>query len=256
MRLSPSQKRYGSLPPARRLDARPAQQRISGTAGAYESAEPFEPGVPLAPDHAIRVRCSTRCRADPDRVKALVARRESSATRATNSAGAWWGTANLAERFCVHLDRRVRPPKGTCPFVTASTNKHTTRRSTRHCADRQQTSDIAPSRLGAPDAREQHLVWISLSSTPDARASRGLTRRGFALVVIPVGAALLVGISAPFVYLHSMNHANTACGRTPPDRPSPARTSGWHVRWDWTPPGFVCVYTNRAGNVVTERRPD
>jgi hypothetical protein len=58
------------------------------------------------------------------------------------------------------------------------------------------------------------------------------------------------------VVIHSFREerAATACGFTPPGREElPA--SGWHVDWEWWPPGFICVYTDRRGNVVARRRP-
>lgn len=35
----------------------------------------------------------------------------------------------------------------------------------------------------------------------------------------------------------------------------PHRGSGTSVHWTWSPPGYVCVYTDRRGRVVSEERP-
>ena len=62
---------------------------------------------------------------------------------------------------------------------------------------------------------------------------------------------VLVGVA---IYATREEHANTACGFTPPGQEAlPGR--GWHVDWEWWPSGFVCVYTDDGGKVVGRRRP-
>ena len=35
----------------------------------------------------------------------------------------------------------------------------------------------------------------------------------------------------------------------------PHRGSGTSVRWTWSPPGYVCVYSDGRGRVLYEERP-
>jgi hypothetical protein len=42
------------------------------------------------------------------------------------------------------------------------------------------------------------------------------------------------------------------CGLTPPGHVGVG--FGYHVRWDWTPPGWECVHTDKQGRVVREER--
>jgi len=51
-------------------------------------------------------------------------------------------------------------------------------------------------------------------------------------------------------------HELDRCGLTPPRR---SDTGGGYaivtIRWHFTPPGWVCVYSDRHGRVVGEERP-
>jgi hypothetical protein len=97
------------------------------------------------------------------------------------------------------------------------------------------------------------MVRIGRVTIADERRRR-LIRGGVALLSALPAIAVAYFV-ATLIYELRKDNANTACGRTPPNQASLAVTYGWHARWDWSPPGFVCVYTDRAGNVVAETRP-
>jgi hypothetical protein len=73
----------------------------------------------------------------------------------------------------------------------------------------------------------------------------------YAVIAAVALLAVLVGI---VIYAILEERASTACGFTPPGREE-LPGSGWRADWEWWPPGFVCVYTDDRGRVVSRRRP-
>ena len=73
----------------------------------------------------------------------------------------------------------------------------------------------------------------------------------YAVIGVMAVAVMFVG---GVIYSVREERASTGCGFTPPSREE-LPGSGWHVDWEWLPPGFVCVYTDDRGNVVARRRP-
>jgi len=69
-------------------------------------------------------------------------------------------------------------------------------------------------------------------------------------------AALVLLVAGGMAWPVWHEHKFTLCGFES-SKPAAARAaaSGYHLRWDYTPPGWVCVYTDRSGRVVAERRP-
>jgi hypothetical protein len=78
-------------------------------------------------------------------------------------------------------------------------------------------------------------------------------RRRFAYAVITAVAVIAAALAGAVVYVVRENDASTRCGFTPPG--SEVLGGGYHVDWDWWPPGFMCVYTDESGNVESRRRP-
>ena len=74
--------------------------------------------------------------------------------------------------------------------------------------------------------------------------------------VIAAVAALVLLVAGGMAWPVWHEHKFTLCGFES-SKPAAARAaaSGYHLRWDYTPPGWVCVYTDRSGRVVAERRP-
>lgn len=80
---------------------------------------------------------------------------------------------------------------------------------------------------------------------------RRATKWAAILLTSTVVAALLAGAGG-LLYIQEHNQAADSC-QFESGKPQGAR--GSRIRWDWTPPGFVCVYTDRQSRVVGERRP-
>lgn len=74
--------------------------------------------------------------------------------------------------------------------------------------------------------------------------------------VVAALAAFVLLVAGEFAWVVWYEHDSTLCGFES-SKPASARAaaSGYHVRWDYTPPGWVCVYTDRSGRVVAEQRP-
>jgi hypothetical protein len=75
----------------------------------------------------------------------------------------------------------------------------------------------------------------------------------FAVWCAALGALAILAVLVGVVYIDREDRAATGCGFTPPGRED-LPGSGWHVDWEWWPPGFVCVFTE-DGKVVARRRP-
>ena len=78
-----------------------------------------------------------------------------------------------------------------------------------------------------------------------------MRRRVFGVAVGVVGAGVWLLVAAVAFGIWRETEFN-ACGLTPPGRVQVG--TGYHMRWDWTPPGWVCVYTDLQGRVVREER--
>jgi hypothetical protein len=83
--------------------------------------------------------------------------------------------------------------------------------------------------------------------------ARGRLRLTIWYAAISALAVAAVFVAAVFYSIRE-ERASTGCGFTPPGR-EVLPGSGWHVDWEWWPPGFICVYTDHGGNVVARRRP-
>ena len=69
------------------------------------------------------------------------------------------------------------------------------------------------------------------------------------MVILLTVIAVILGV---ITYEVRRDRALTGCGLTPPGREQ-LPGSGHHVRWSWSPPGYVCVYTDN-GRVVADKR--
>jgi hypothetical protein len=92
-----------------------------------------------------------------------------------------------------------------------------------------------------------------VSDSGGESVARGRLRStiSYAVIGAMAVAAVILGV---VVYTIREERASTECGFTPPSREELPGT-GWHVDWEWTPPGFICVYTDDRGNVVARRPP-
>lgn len=79
------------------------------------------------------------------------------------------------------------------------------------------------------------------------------TRRASLIVLSGV---LVLGIGMVILLAREKTHSDAVeeCSLTPPGTEHLSRFTV-HARWEWKPPGYICVYTNRAGVTVAERRP-
>jgi hypothetical protein len=92
-----------------------------------------------------------------------------------------------------------------------------------------------------------------VSDYRDEAVVRGRLRFTISSAVIGV-MAIAPAFVGGVIYSIREERASTGCGFTPPSREK-LPGSGWHVDWEWWPPGFICVDTDDRGKVVARRRP-
>jgi hypothetical protein len=70
--------------------------------------------------------------------------------------------------------------------------------------------------------------------------------------LILLSAVVAVALLWPLIDYAAYGDPITRCISPPPGGKNPGKSITAH--WEWSPPGYVCVYRNDVGKVVGERR--